>query len=177
MSLFEIMDPSSGNQSWKSFFVNDLSIANDLVIKNNLDVCGNLTVVGNISGNLVNNKIAFTPVPKIAGSATNITGTFTGHYTKIGQLVTFSLKVALTNKGLNVGVFIIDGLPFTQVNDCVYSVLTQNVTRTQQLVAYSNPSTTQIFIDALSNTTSTAVSSSDMTNTSVFVISGSYFTT
>jgi hypothetical protein len=50
MSLNDIINPP-GNETWKSFYVNDFNVANDLNVYGNADVSGNLNVSGTINGN------------------------------------------------------------------------------------------------------------------------------
>lgn len=55
----------------------------------------------------------FTPVLNFGGGSSGITGTRTGHYVKVGQVVTFSLRISLTNKGVSTGLATITGMPFS----------------------------------------------------------------
>ena len=55
----------------------------------------------------------FTPVLNFSTGTTGLTGTITGKYTKIGNVVYMSILINLTNKGSSSGYAYIDGLPFT----------------------------------------------------------------
>jgi hypothetical protein len=55
----------------------------------------------------------WTPALTFGGAAVDMVGTFTGTYTKIGDMVTVWGKIALTAKGLSTGSALITGLPFT----------------------------------------------------------------
>lgn len=54
----------------------------------------------------------FIPALKFGGGNSSMTGTFTGSYTKIGNLVAFFIEITLTAKGPATGTATLDGLPF-----------------------------------------------------------------
>ena len=54
----------------------------------------------------------WTPVLRFGGASTGITGTFTGTYTRIGNLVMVRGYCSVTNKGSATGAANINGLPF-----------------------------------------------------------------
>ena len=54
----------------------------------------------------------WTPSVKFGGASVGITGTFSGKYTKIGNLVTISCRLTFTSKGSSTGRMTIDTLPF-----------------------------------------------------------------
>lgn len=59
-------------------------------------------------------SVSWTPVLSFGGGTTGITySTQTGSYVKIGNLLTFSLSIVLTNKGSSTGNALIDGFPFS----------------------------------------------------------------
>ena len=66
---------------------------------------------------------SWTPVLQFSGAATGVTyGAATlGRYTRIGNLVAVSGMLTLTSKGTSVGAAQIAGLPFTSLNDGIYS--------------------------------------------------------
>lgn len=55
----------------------------------------------------------FTPTVKFGGAAVGVTyGSQQGVYTRLGRIVTFRLRITLTNKGASVGAATIEGLPY-----------------------------------------------------------------
>lgn len=66
---------------------------------------------------------SWTPTVQFSGASVGITyGAATlGRYTKIGRLVTASGIVTLTSKGSSTGGAQIAGLPFTSLNDSIFS--------------------------------------------------------
>jgi len=54
----------------------------------------------------------WTPVVKFGGASVGITGTFTGTYTKVGNLLTIGCRLTFTNKGSSTGSMTVDTLPF-----------------------------------------------------------------
>lgn len=54
----------------------------------------------------------WTPALKFGGANVDMTGTFTGTYTKVGNLVFFLCYILLTNKGTSTGEATITGIPF-----------------------------------------------------------------
>ena len=63
----------------------------------------------------------WTPVLTFGGAAVGMTGTFTGNYTKVGNMVTIWGKVVLTAKGSSTGNALITGLPYTKAADPAHS--------------------------------------------------------
>jgi len=87
--------------------------------------------------------IAFTPGLAFGGSSVGITYTFrAGAYTKVGNLIFFTLDVSLSSKGAAAGVATITGLPFTQSTGFpagsapVVSIIVRNVTFTGYAAAF-----------------------------------------
>jgi len=55
----------------------------------------------------------WTPVVSFGGASVGITGTFSGTYTKVGNVVTVCYIVSFTSKGTSTGSMKVAGLPFT----------------------------------------------------------------
>jgi len=55
----------------------------------------------------------WTPVVSFGGASVGITGTFSGTYTKVGNVVTVGYRLTFTSKGTSTGTISISGLPFT----------------------------------------------------------------
>lgn len=53
--------------------------------------------------------VDFTPTPNFGGGTTGITGTFTGRYTRLGNIVHLNMYLAFTNKGSSTGTFACGG--------------------------------------------------------------------
>ena len=58
----------------------------------------------------------WTPVVSFGGASVGITGTFSGTYTKVGNVVTVCYIVSFTSKGTSTGSMKVAGLPFTAGN-------------------------------------------------------------
>jgi hypothetical protein len=121
----------------------------------------------------------FTPILNFGGATTGITyGAQTGTYTKVGNLVSFSVTVALTSKGSATGNATITGMPFTsnggnfafafEPNGATFASLTAG------LMAYMLSSATALNISVLTSTGDTPATNTNFTNTSTFRIAGSY---
>lgn len=63
--------------------------------------------------------VAWTPELRINNSATGIAGTFTGTYSRTGNIVTASFSIALTSKGASSGNVTITGLPVAALSGMV----------------------------------------------------------
>ena len=54
----------------------------------------------------------WTPVVSFGGASVGITGTFTGIYTKIGNVVTIGYRLTFASKGSSTGGMLVSGMPF-----------------------------------------------------------------
>ena len=57
MSLNDILNSSTGSNSWKKLYINNLNVASDLDVSGNIAVTGNLTVNGTINGDVYDTSI------------------------------------------------------------------------------------------------------------------------
>ena len=110
------------------------------------------------------------------GGSTGVTySNRVGYYTRIGNIVTVSCYLVLSNKGSSTGAARITGLPFTCVNNAAgysaLSVLPLNVTFTGQLSGYANINDTTI---DLVPSTGVALTDVGFANNSTFIISLTY---
>ena len=110
------------------------------------------------------------------GGSTGITyDNRVGYYTRIGNIVTVSCYLVLSNKGSSTGTARITGLPFTCVNNAsgysALSVLPLNVTFTGQLSGYANVNDTTV---DLVPSTGVALTDVGFANNSTFIISLTY---
>ena len=118
----------------------------------------------------------WTPSPQISNSATGITGTFTGTYTRVGNIVYVFASLTFTNKGANGGGFRVAGLPFTVGQDGIVNVEPlanwSGLTAGGGLTGHFNQ--TFIYPGILTTTGSTSVTGPNITNTTTMSISGWY---
>lgn len=110
------------------------------------------------------------------GGSTGVTyANNAGYYTRVGNIVTVSCYLVLSNKGSSTGAARITGLPFTCVNNAAgysaLSVLPLNVTVTGQLSGYANVNATTI---DLVPSTGVALTDVGFANNSTFIISLTY---
>ena len=110
------------------------------------------------------------------GGSTGVTyANNAGYYTRVGNIVTVSCYLVLSNKGSSTGAARITGLPFTCVNNAAgysaLSVLPLNVTFTGQLSGYANVNDTTI---DLVPSTGVALTDVGFANNSTFIISLTY---
>jgi hypothetical protein len=54
----------------------------------------------------------WTPVVSFGGASVGITGTFSGTYTKVGNVVTVTYILSFTSKGSSTGSMLVSGMPF-----------------------------------------------------------------
>lgn len=127
----------------------------------------------------------FTPVLSAATTPpTGVTSsTAQGYYSKVGNLVFFSLRYQLTNKGTGgVGLAKINGLPFTSANDGINSVVATAQLGTvdwpsgySQVVVSLNANDSGLFLQANGdNVAVPTLNWSDVADTSFFRIAGMY---
>jgi hypothetical protein len=54
----------------------------------------------------------WTPVVSFGGASVGITGTFSGTYTKVGNVVNAMFRITFTSKGSSTGTMVVSGMPF-----------------------------------------------------------------
>ena len=114
------------------------------------------------------------------GAATGITySNFLGYYTKIGNVVTVSAYINLSNKGSATGSARITGLPFTSVNNAAAyaapAMFFSNMTYSGQVNGYVNIADTTI--DLLQTSilgAASALTDANFTNNTSFIINLTY---
>lgn len=123
----------------------------------------------------------FTPAITFGGAATDVTySARTGAYTKIGNRVDFKLYVFLSAKGSSTGDVKITGLPFptsaTADTFATASIYVDNLTGVSGAVmALISTSATAVDLRYSGTGTKSNLADTNCTDTSVFVISGTYF--
>ena len=125
----------------------------------------------------------FTPVVTFGGASVGITytsGRQSGIYTKVGNLVTYSIHLEFTNKGTSTGALQVTGVPFTASNNDKYtpaSVFIQAMNSMSTLPIFRvMPNSTVMDCYQMVSSSYSGVTNSNCTNTSGFVISGQFYT-
>lgn len=123
---------------------------------------------------------SFTPTVSFNGASVGVTyGSRSGSYSRIGNLVWFTIEIVLTSKGTSVGVFEIGGLPIAPINNCCFSIRCTKVTfvavaEKSYLVGIIDSSTKIIIQEVKSGATHPSVLNTGVANTSEFLVSGVY---
>lgn len=125
----------------------------------------------------------FTPAIAFGGSSTGVTYTTQlGKYWKIGAVVYINIVITLSSKGSQTGSATITGLPFTIANDSMINLATTEAgvgtfpTGTTALVTEFAANTTTMNCAAYGASNLAAVTNTTFTNTSVWRVSGFYWT-
>lgn len=123
----------------------------------------------------------FTPTLAFGGGSSGIVATTqNGHYVKVGQQVTFSLRITLTNKGVSTGNATITGMPFpvngTSPSYTVFPVFFFNLsTNIASMVAYMSASTINlVYVPAAGLSGLVNMLETIFSNTTDLIIAGSY---
>lgn len=130
------------------------------------------------------NSSSFVPVLNFGGATTGIAySNQYGRYYRVGNLVTFSIYIALTNKGSATGSATITGLPFLSTNDGGEYDYTMpawggmTIVGATSLIADlpANSATLGLFFLVATTGAITALADTNFSNSTTFKISGSYF--
>jgi hypothetical protein len=114
------------------------------------------------------------------GASTGITyNNYVGYYTRIGNIVTVSNYINLSNKGSSTGAARITGLPFTCANNAsayaAAALFFSNLTYTGQVGNYVNINNTTIDLFQTTEAgTATALTDANFANNTAFIINLSY---
>jgi tetrahydromethanopterin S-methyltransferase subunit B len=124
----------------------------------------------------------FTPTVTFGGASTGIQyhpSRRNGFYTKVGNLVTYSIHIQLTNKGSSTGELLIEGLPFTSASNDQYipsAVWIQAMASMNTFPVFrKRPADAVLDVYQLTNNTYAGITDSNCTNTTAFQISGKYY--
>lgn len=123
----------------------------------------------------------WTPALAFGGGTTGITYTVqVGRYTRIGNLVTLWMRIALSSKGSSTGSATITGLPLTSSNitSLIYpaSIRASTTTHTDALQAFVNSNATAITLEQNAAGTSSVLTDTNFGNTTTLGITISYRT-
>lgn len=129
---------------------------------------------------------SFTPTLLLGGGNTGMTGTFTGRYVKTGLQVDIMISIALTALGSSTGQASIGGLPFTTSSTAGtikwLPLYMQNWTATgvtyTSTAAEAGVGTTTLaaLLQVPQNAATTlAIDDTNLSNTSILVVSGTYW--
>lgn len=122
----------------------------------------------------------WTPGFAAGGSSSGVTyAAQHGYYTRVGNKVTFWLRLQLTNDGAGSGNATITGLPFAVADDtngrAAYSVGSySNLPGVTGLLAWSNENTSVINLYTPTADTATALTEVSIDDDALFIISGAY---
>lgn len=123
----------------------------------------------------------WTPTIRFGGA--NVGGAYgsatLGRYTKIGRLVTATAMLSLTSKGTSTGQAQLDGLPFTSLNDSIFSSVAigwaTQMTYTGTLFSVVQPNSTRINLYVGSNGAApTNITNSNFANNTAIYLTASY---
>jgi hypothetical protein len=124
----------------------------------------------------------FTPTLLFTNGSTGVTynsASTLGRYTKVGRLVTATAMVTLTSKGSSTGNTFLGGLPFTALNDGIFSSAAVSWVSglssvTGAITAMVLPNRNQFQLWVTNNGATIALPSTSLGNTSAFYVSASY---
>lgn len=125
----------------------------------------------------------FVPVLQFGGASTGITyATQIGKYVRVGNQVSFNIRILLTSKGSSTGIVSFTGLPFTAASDNdvyeFFSVFTAVTTPTDEFYTSTLGTgatlITSYYVDTSAGTR-TALDDSMFTNNATVNIQGFYF--
>lgn len=126
----------------------------------------------------LNTDSTWTPTLKFGGGTTGITYTTqVGQYTQIGNTVTFSMFIVLSSKGSSSGNATIT-LPVAiraGSNSYTFDIYPENITYSGQMKTSANSGASAMsFVSVASGGTGTVLTDTAFSNTSDFIITGSY---
>ena len=113
------------------------------------------------------------------GSSSGATyGNAVGTYTKIGNRVTYSLYLLMTNKGTSTGQFKVGGFPFNaDAGGNAYNVacpaIMNQITHTGQISCYQDDDTVNFYSTATTGVRTT-MNETNISNISEIMLSGTY---
>lgn len=120
----------------------------------------------------------FTPTLTFGGGSVGITYlNQTGKYTKIGNTVSISITIILSNKGSSTGTALITGLPFAVTQEPAYSVYVQSVSFADMLVLNSDAGTNVNLREVSNAGITTLLNDTNFANDSMVRVSGTYILT
>jgi parallel beta-helix repeat protein len=174
-----------GNHSTGAFFARSPIAIAGATPPTGIVMSGNNFPICNVSGISINPGItvtgdnvtgSWTPALTFGGGSTGLTtSTVRGTWVRVGNMVTVTCYIVLTNKGSSTGVAEINGLPFNSATqDAAVALHLVDVTFTDQPQAYV--STNLLQLQNIDNTgTRTNLSNTNFTNTSQVRATVTYF--
>jgi hypothetical protein len=124
------------------------------------------------------NTGTFTPVLTIGGSTTGITYTTqVGTYTRLSNIVNFSINITLSSKGSSTGSVTITGLPFLSSTTQTFQDVTfaTGIVTATSIGCTVNPAATSIALFNSKVNFSGTLQDTNISNTTTLVIQGFYF--
>lgn len=118
----------------------------------------------------------FTPIIQFGGAAVGMTfSTQSGTYSRIGNIVTFSIFIQFTAVGSSTGTATLSGFPFAIAQGTCFTCYTQFFTSPQQAYVQFNAGTTSgTFSYFITNNAAGTLTNSAFANGTQLVVSGSY---
>ena len=122
----------------------------------------------------------FTPALKFGGASVGMTyGTQTGYYTRIGDVVTFNIRIDLTAKGSSTGVATVTGMPVALkagLTASTFTILPTLITSIGRVCIYMVAGGTELTFVGANETLGTlaAITEANFYDTTSFTITGSY---
>lgn len=118
----------------------------------------------------------FTPIIQFGGAAVGMTfSTQSGTYSRIGNIVTFSIFIQFTAVGSSTGTATLSGFPFAIAQGTCFTCYTQFFTSPQQAYVQFNAGTTSgTFNYFITNNAAGTLTNSAFANGTQLVVSGSY---
>jgi hypothetical protein len=120
----------------------------------------------------------WTPDLRFGGGATGMTGTQTGRYVRMGNLVYVWCEISLTAKGSSVGTATIQGLPFTvgpaQWTPLYMLFVSGGASLSLPLTGYANAGTASLLLQQQGSTAASDLFDTNFTNTSRLWVSCTY---
>lgn len=116
------------------------------------------------------------PELQFGGASVGITyAARSASYSRIGNIVTFTLSVELSNKGSSTGAATFTGLPFTVANTTIWAISSNALTFSGMVNARNGGASTTISLDQwASGGSRTQLSDTAFANSTFVQISGSY---
>lgn len=144
----------------------------------NAQACNFANGITFAGGSSLNNYTdsTFTPTLNFGGATTGITYTTqSGVYSRVGNVITFTITIVLSNKGSATGTATITGLPIAPRSSGTpcFTVFCENLTFTN-IPRAKLSSTTMTLQELVSGSTATNKDDTAFTNTSSLIITGSY---
>ena len=187
---FQLPNTSLLALGWSYDFINDstnavLVVASDSSIVCKIGsgsritvICSSILVTTNAGWDVSSIDATFTPGLEFGGLSTGIAGTFTGNYSQVGNTISFSITINLTNKGSATGNATITNLPAPgRVSVANQNFYLSGIDLTFTSFTIGALAGAQDYItlyDVISVTGGVPLTDADFSNTTTLFLSGTY---